>query len=118
MDSRIWFIIGVLVLLIVLGIFMFFMMKSRKEKSKGLDYHSLFIIGIIWVIIGIFLKNYFLLVLGGILFLAGILNKKKWKSNKVKWEDFSKEEKKMRIWMVSILAIILIAGIIVFFIFS
>ncbi len=89
-----WSILAIIILLLAAAIFV--TIKYSKNKSKkGPDYYAFFLIGIIWLAIGIPFNNVPLWALGLVFFIVGLANKKKWKSNKVKWKDLDKKEKKL-----------------------
>ena len=107
-----WIMIVILVVLILLGMLFFYMCKGKKHKP---DYYSLFTIGIIWVAIGIPLKNYVLLIMGIIFLIVGLVNKKKWKTNRRTWNDLNSKEKKIKLIAITILGVLVFLGLVVFF---
>ena len=111
-----WMIIIVLGLLIAMGIF--FSIKYMKKGKHKPDYYSFFMIGIIWIGVGIPLDNVALWTLGIVFFLVGILNREKWKTNRAKWKDLDKKEKKLRIWIMYVLGSLVLLGLVVFLIIS
>lgn len=102
-----------IVALIVFLIIVFTLNISRKSK-RGPDYYALFIIGVVWLIIGVPLQNPALWTLGLIFFIVGIVNKEKWKKNRVHWKDLSKKEQKLRMWIMIGLTILIVFGLVVF----
>lgn len=74
-----------------------------REKKAPLNYFSMFIIGVMWIPAGIIGKNIFLLVLGGIATVVGLINVKKWKKNRRKWKDLNDKEKKINIILIALL---------------
>jgi uncharacterized membrane protein len=115
MDSIPWILISVAILIIVLGVLAFFI--SRKNK-RPVDYYNLFIIGLIWLIIGIPTKNTTLLILGFAFALSGIVNKNKWKKNRRDWSKLKDSEKKVVIFLMVLMSILVILGLVLFYIKS
>ncbi len=109
--------ISILVLLVVLGVIAIVMSKGKKREP---DYYSWFIMGMIWLVFGIPLKIYALIVMGIAFGVAGLVHYKDWKkSQKINsWKKLSKAEKKLKILILLSLTVILIVGIIVFIITS
>ena len=119
----IWTSIVVLIL-VLLGVFVF----VSKEKKPETDYHSLFVMGVIWIGAGIPLmisaNSPTLFFMGIVFMIIGLSNRKKWKQNiqekKKRWKGLSKKDKKRFIWfrwfMFSILLIgVLALGLVVYF---
>ncbi len=88
----------------------------RKNRKTPTNYKSFFIIGIIWIPLGIATQNYVFLVLGALFILYGLLNKSKWKDYP-KWRELPPELKRMKIIAITILGIILLAGIVFYFLY-
>lgn len=106
-----WIIIAVGVLVILLGIVYIFSIKKHK---RPVDYYNLFIIGLIWTVIGIPLKNLILGLLGILFMVVGLVNKNKWKKNRKRWKNLSKDEKIITIVIMVILLLLVIVGLILF----
>ena len=113
MDAMIWILIFIAVAIVVLGILAIFFIKAREGKHK-VDYYSLFIMGIIWLIVGIPLNNSILWILGIVFFVIGIANKDKWKKNRTDWKKITKRQKVVLYIATAMLFLLLVAGIIVF----
>ena len=71
--------IGLIALAIVLVIFK--MRKVQAGTSKT-DYRVFFILGIVWLPIGIATDNSIFLILGVVYMIIGIANREKWAKNK------------------------------------
>lgn len=76
-----WLLISILAVLIILGIIAFFVLKSKKKKFQP-DYYTLFILGLVFFVIGIAAEIPVMWILGIIFFILGITNKDKWKRKK------------------------------------
>ncbi|MCK5624753.1 hypothetical protein KAI04_02845 [Candidatus Pacearchaeota archaeon] len=113
MDLIILVLILILVAIVVLGILAIFFIKAKEGKHK-VDYYSLFIMGIIWLVVGILLENSALWILGTLFFAFGLANKDKWKKNKMNWKKITKKQKKIIYIIMVMLFLLVVAGIIVF----
>lgn len=98
----VWLILAIILLLLIV-----FIVRSKKKEYR-IDYFAIFVLGIIWVIIG-FWRNYSL-VMGAILIIIGLANMKKWQKVK-RWKKLSKNEKILRVVILIMLAGLLIGGI-------
>ena len=113
MDTILWILISVAVSIVILGILAIFFIKADEGKHK-VDYYSLFIMGVIWLVVGIPLDNSFLWILGIIFFIVGLANKDKWKKNKTDWKKVTKKQKNILYITIAMLFLLVAAGIIVF----
>lgn len=81
-----WILISIGVLIGILAIIAVFAMKGKKRPT---DYYSFFVMGIIWLLFGIFMSlkygdslgNIFV-ILGALYSIIGLANKDKWKKNR------------------------------------
>lgn len=78
---------------ILVGSFYFYAKKLGIKKET--DYRTIFIMGVIWTVIGIIPENYFFLIMGIAFMIIGLINKKKWKKPKP-WNKLSANEKKYK----------------------
>jgi len=113
MDLMIWILISVTVVIVVLGILAISFIKAKEGKHK-VDYYSLFLMGVIWLAVGIPLDNSALWILGIIFFIVGLANKDKWKKNRMDWKKVTKRQKNILYIAIVMLFLLLVAGIIVF----
>ncbi|VVB74463.1 Uncharacterised protein [Candidatus Tiddalikarchaeum anstoanum] len=107
---EITFIVGLVIIL--LGLFLIIIKFGMKKKTP-VDYYSIFIMGVIWLIIGIPLNNSALWELGFIFTIIGLVNKDNWRKDRYDWSKLSRAEIKTRIIIISVGVILAIAGIIV-----
>ncbi|MFH1452073.1 MAG: hypothetical protein ABIF88_02790 [archaeon] len=116
MANTPWILIAIATLIILLGIIFLFTYKIRGRKKAPTDYYTFFILGIIWVVIGIPYQNYTLSAMGFIFMIIGATHKKDWKKNHEanKWENLSKEERKLRFWIIVSLGILVFVGLAAF----
>jgi len=112
MDSIFWILISIAVLVVLFAVIFIFLVSKKKIKYREPDYYSIFLVGLIWFAIGIPLDNSALWVIGLILLIWGLVNKKKWEKNRVRWENLTKFEKKLRIWIMVVLGVLVLAGLI------
>ena len=105
-------ILGILIL-VGLAIAIIATIIKKKENRKP-NYKAFFIIGITWIPIGIATQNYVFTFVGLVFIILGITKKKEWK-NQPKWEELSPSEKKIKIALIIFLALILILGVVFYF---
>jgi len=119
-----WILFGIIVLLalVVLGIFIF----TKKGKKRKIDYHTFFIMGIIWlgagIALGIGSGSYALFIMGLIFTIIGLIHKKEWKQNiadrKKRWQSMSKKDKKKLMIIKWVLVGFVLLGLIAFLIMN
>lgn len=104
--------IAIAVVLVIFAIMAIFIVKSRKGKSRPIDYFSWFVIGIFWTAIGLIWieGNLFFLIMGLFFVVLSLFHTKEWKKNREanKWKNLSKIERKMRMATMIILIVVLI----------
>lgn len=112
-----------IVILVLIGILAIVAVKYSKKPHKT-DYYSFFIMGVIWIIFGIFINlrytdiffGNFFTILGIVYAALGLANKEKWKKNHIPFNKLPKAEQKLKMWFIIILSILLLAVVAVFFI--
>lgn len=104
-------IISILIAIILLGFLMVFLIKKEKRPT---DYYNLFLVGMIWVVIGIPMKNYAIGIIGLVFLIVGLINKDKWKTNHKTWNDLTARERRITWFVTAILAVLVILGLITF----
>ncbi|MFH0977990.1 MAG: hypothetical protein V1837_01680 [Candidatus Woesearchaeota archaeon] len=112
MDAWGWFLAIMLVILILL---VAAMVLFKPKKKTPTDYHGLFMIGALWVIIGIPFRNYWLAGIGAIFIVVALANKHKWKKNKQSWQKLNRSEKITRLVLYILMAIVILAGLVGYF---
>jgi predicted transporter len=100
----------ILLILILLGVVWY-----RLNKNRPPDYYAFFIIGVIWLPLGLLMGNNVLAGLGLVFLIAGLVNKKKWKENRVSWSQLSEKEKKLKTVAIIILGFLVIIGLTVWY---
>ncbi|MFC1647910.1 hypothetical protein ACFL1B_00465 [Nanoarchaeota archaeon] len=106
-----WLLMAIIIVLIILGLVVWFV---RKDNKRPTDYYNLFVIGIIWVAIGLPLDNMPLFIVGLALMISGLANKDKWKQNRVKLSDLNEKERKYRMYLIIFASVLVLVGVVVF----
>lgn len=106
MEMAILILAGIAVLLLILGAVALYV---KPKKKRPADFYSLFIIGLIFFVVGFPLGNIGLWGLGAIFVVIGAMNRRSWKKNQSSWEDFGEKEKKACLLLL-VLASILVAA--------
>jgi len=107
-------VILVAIIILAIGVAM---IRVKQKYKRPIDYYNLFMIGLVWLAIGIPLDNYILSALGLIFLIAGIINHKKWKTNRLTWDKLTPEEQRIKIYLISILVVLLILGMVMLYFF-
>ena len=108
-----WILIAVIVLLILFLIIAVVAAKSKKKK-QGPNYYAYFIIGLIWLPIGIIMlvtDNSPVFFILGLVFLAiGLVNKDKWDKKR---GIYLIEDKFWRTVVIGLLLLFVVLGVVV-----
>ena len=111
-----WILIAVLALLLIFGVLALIAVRCRKGKPRPVDYYNWFIIGVAWMSIGIiWIKdNPFFFIMGLVFMALGLAHKDEWKKNHEsnKWKNLNKTERKIRLWMIIALGILVLLGLV------
>ena len=99
--------------LFLLGLLTFAIVRNKKKGDLSTNYRTLFIIGIVWLPIGIATKNPGLWGVGLTFFIAGLVNKDKWEEERT-WSDLSSSERRTKLLLIGGLMLLLLAGIVAF----
>jgi len=106
-------ILLVLIAIIALALGVWILTYYRKRKYKP-DYYTFFIIGLVWLPLGIATGNTVFFILGTIFFIIGLANKDKWKKKK-SWNQLPEKEKRLILFSIFIGLILLIIGMAFYF---
>jgi hypothetical protein len=90
------------------------MLHFRKKKTPT-DYYHLYVLGLIFAIMGIAMDNYGLGGFGFLTCLYSVLHRKEWKKNKGNWRKASKAEFKTTINILVLIVILIIAWVMTYF---
>ncbi|MFH1638174.1 MAG: hypothetical protein ABIB71_07140 [Candidatus Woesearchaeota archaeon] len=107
-------VMGILAFGAVVGLAAIFF--ARKKRPA--DYYAFFLMGLVWLIGGSILKNYVLAIFGTVFSIVGMLNKAKWKSNRLSWADLDKRERFFRLAVVVVLGFLVFGGIVFSFLYG
>jgi hypothetical protein len=111
------------VLAIVIGLFalgllvIFLVIKRRDQIPTETNYRAFFIIGLSWLAIGIPLKNPGLYGMGVVFTIVGLVNRDKWGQERG-WSDLSTQERRLKLFLVIGLTILLLLGVAAYFIYG
>ena len=106
-----WILISIAVLIIILAVAAILIRKKTKTPP---DYYNLYIIGMVWFVIGIPLKNSVLWMMGLVFMIAGLVHKKDWKKNRRRWKDLDKDQRLIVAIIMILLGILVLAGFVLF----
>ncbi len=112
MQWRIVIILGFLLLALVL-----YLLKKKNIKDDKPNFKVLFIVGITWIPLGIITKNPGFLVGGLALTIIGFLKRDQWRKEK-KWSELSPAEKKFKLAIIVLLALMVVAGVVTFLMYK
>ena len=99
-----------LLLLVVITIII-----KRKNKTPT-DYYTLFIMGLIWLPCGTSIGNYAVSLVGFMFMLIGLLHRKEWNKNKKEWRELDSGQRKLVIFLITLILLVLISGLVYYFI--
>jgi amino acid transporter len=104
------------ILVLLLGVMLFVRIKYKQPFQP--DYRAFFLLGLIWIMIGIINLiqdgSAALGALGVILLAIGLGNRDKWRQQK-KWADLPPELRRMKLIFVLVILLVLVLGIAAFF---
>ena len=124
MSAIPWMIISLGAILLVLVIlFALIFVKGKKAKKPATDYYAFFVMGITWLPMGIAFRlifpetlvGYFFISLGIIYTILGFVHRKEWKKNHKTWKQLSKQEKNFKIIILIILGLLVLGGLVAFY---
>jgi hypothetical protein len=120
MNSFPWLLTSIALALLALLI-VFAIIYSKKGKKHEIDYYNFFIMGIIWLGAGIPLGtssgNWGLFIMGIAFMVMGLAHKKEWNKNRLYWENLPKKQRKIRLWTLIILGLLVLSlALFVFFV--
>ena len=83
-----------ILVLVIMAIIVFTAFANRKERKT--DYYAFFLLGLMWIAMGLIPGNRIFLAIGAAFLLIGLYHKKEWKKNRARWSNFCKKEQKIR----------------------
>ena len=111
MVNSVFILILIAAIALILGIWT--LIYSRKRKYEP-DYYTFFIIGLVWLPLGIATGNSTFWILGIVFFIVGLVNKDKWKKKKA-WDKLTKKEKRLIFLSIFMGLLLLILGMVFYF---
>ena len=93
-DTAVWIVAAVLVLILLLGA-IFLVRRRYAGKKQPTDYYTLFIMGIIWMVIGFIPDNYAFLIIGVFMAVIGLAHRSEWKKNRKDWDKIGNRQKRL-----------------------
>jgi len=99
--------------LLLLGLLAFAIVRNKNKGDMPTNYRTLFIIGIVWLPIGIATQNPGLWGAGLAFLIAGLVNKDKWEEERT-WSELSSSEQRTKLLLIGGLTVLLLAGIAAF----
>lgn len=108
----------VFLFLMVMGFLVSVIASIKKNKKRTLDFYALFIIGVVWIFSGLFIQSIPLSLLGLAFAIVGISNKRKWIKNEIQWNKLSKKEKTIKILSIVALCVLILMGVLLYFLNS
>ncbi|MBR9675946.1 hypothetical protein GOV05_02985 [Candidatus Woesearchaeota archaeon] len=112
------FIIMGIILFLLLVFALIFAYLTLKGKRPETDYYSMFVMGIIFLPVGIALDMQVFFILGLVFMGVGLSHKDKWKKNHRTWSKLSEEEKKVKGIIIAVLAGLLLLGAITYYFYA
>lgn len=107
-----WIILAMIILLLVVFGAIYLLKKENKHEP---DYRVFFILGVIWLPLGIATKNNIPLVLGIVFMVLGLVNRDKWKEQP-KWSEMDPARRKFKTIVIIALTVLLVGLIVAFLI--
>ena len=107
-----WVMVWMVIILLLLAAVS---LALRRKEKKPADYFSFFIMGIIWLSIGLPLGNPGLWFLGLVFMAAGIAHRKEWKKNRKGWKRLGRNERVMLAAAIASGAAFLAMGLLIYF---
>jgi predicted membrane channel-forming protein YqfA (hemolysin III family) len=103
-----YLILSIIIGVAVVGLLVWLIADPQKRKEAfQTNYRTLFFIGMVWLPLGIALKNAALWGLGLVFLIAGLVNRSKWQEEK-KWSDLTLSQKRIKLAFVVGVAILIL----------
>ena len=102
------FILVLLIVLVVIAI------VSQRRSKRPPDYRTLFIAGVMWLVIGIPVRNFVMAAVGLVLAVLGIAHRKEWKQASTNWSELTREEKRTKIFLIAGIGVVFLMAVILY----
>ena len=110
-----YIVLALLIGIAVLGIVFVVVTYARKgELKRDPDYRAFFILGIIFLPIGIATENTGLWGMGAVFMILGAVNRNKWKDTP-KFSQMEPERRRIKFIIIGLLTMVLLAGLLFYF---
>jgi multisubunit Na+/H+ antiporter MnhB subunit len=111
-----WTLPAVTVLVVVVGLIIIAATIALKRKEqRSVDYYSLFIIGVIWLVVGLALFNHALWIIGLVIAVFGLYHRNDWQRNRRKsWHKITDMEMLIITAGLMVIIAILVVGLSIF----
>lgn len=104
--------IGVAALIFIIGIAYVILVAKGKIKQTEPDYRTLFILGVVFMMLGMSGSGSGSFFGIGIVFIAvGLINRKKWKEQP-KWSELPRAQRNFKITLIILLGLLVLVGLI------
>lgn len=112
-----WGILALVILFAVIAIIF-----AKKGKKREADYYALFIMGVTWLPLGLFMwlvgnsgiGNVFSII-GAVYLIIGLKHRKKWKKSRQVSGKLTGKEKRHRVVIVVVLTLLFLIGVVSFY---
>lgn len=99
----------IMILIIIVVIFIGILAKINAKKGKDIhpDYFILFIIGIIWIPVGLSMGSSIFWIVGLVFMAISIVNREKWKQRVNNWKNLQPGERTIHILVIAAIGLLL-----------
>lgn len=104
--------ISIIIFLVLIISVSWVLMESRKKKKQLFDFYAMFILGIVWLTIGIIIQNKIMMTTGVLFSIFGFSQKKEWDKEINEWHNLERHEKREIIELLIILFLLSLLGIV------
>ena len=109
-----YLVLGIAALIVIIGVVFVVLAAKGKIERKEPDYKTFFIMGIIWVPLGLVLDNPALWIIGLVFMALGLKNKNKWK-DQPKWNELPAAQKNLKLALIIALLLMVVLGVVAFY---
>jgi len=106
----------VVALLLILGLAVFWI-SYKKRGHHEVDYRTLFVLGLVWIPLGLASDNPAFWIIGLVFMAVGLANKSKWKKQK-NWDELTTEQQRLKKILMIITSVLLVVGLAAYFYFG
>lgn len=111
-------VLAIVIGLVAIGLLVVFLVIQQQNRiPTETNYRALFIIGLAWLAFGIPLQNPGLYGMGVVFTIVGLVNREKWGQERG-WSDLSPQERRLKLFLVIGLTILLLLGVAAYFIYG